>query len=177
MGEGSAGLAGKPAHKQGVRAARLGLLVQAIFSFLFFKKNQKFKNICPFRKISKIYPGRPWVGRQDLNVPFFFKFAKRSLAGGAWGQGGPVAPPLGRLGGPSTGDTGDLSPPPSGDRLCPLYKPLTPILSSFEPKNSTKNLEKKKRGMRTRGAAKPCRIAYLWSAGNYIWIHWYCIAI
>ena len=42
-----------------------------------------------------------------------------------------------------------------------------------------KNLPKihKKRGTRTREAAKPCRIAHLWSASNYIWIHWYCIAI
>ena len=33
--------------------------------FLFYiKKKQNFKNICPFRKISKIYPGRPMGGRQ-----------------------------------------------------------------------------------------------------------------
>ena len=36
--------------------------------------------------------------------------------------------------------------PPTGDRVPPLYKLPTPILSSFEPKNSTKNPEEKERG-------------------------------
>ena len=45
--------------------------------FLFYiKKNQNFKNICPFRKISKIYPGRPRKGRQDLFVIFFLSICK-----------------------------------------------------------------------------------------------------
>ena len=49
---------------------------------------------------------------------------------------------------------------PLGDKVPPLYKPSTPIPFSFEPKNSIKNPEKK-RGVRTREAAKPCRIAHL----------------
>ena len=32
------------------------------FFFFIFKKNQNFKNICPFSKILKIYPGRPTGG-------------------------------------------------------------------------------------------------------------------
>ena len=32
------------------------------FFFFIFKKKQNFKNICLFRKISKIYPGRPLGG-------------------------------------------------------------------------------------------------------------------
>ena len=34
---------------------------RAVFSFLYLKKIN-FKNICPFWKISKIYPGRPMGG-------------------------------------------------------------------------------------------------------------------
>ena len=47
------------------------------FFFFIFKK--KFKNICPFSNISKIYPGRPPIGRQAQCVIFFFKFATKSL--------------------------------------------------------------------------------------------------
>ena len=75
-----------------------------------------------------------------LNIIFFIKFATRSLAWGVRVQGEPVAPP-------ATGSH-------------PLYKHSTPIPSSFEPKNSTKNPEKK-RGVRKREAAKPCWIPHL----------------
>ena len=72
---------------------------------------------------------------------------------------GSLSPPIGRLGGPTQGRHGGLSPPLGRPALTPLYKSLTPIPSSFEPKNSTKNPEK--RGVRRREAAKPCRIAHL----------------
>ena len=86
---------------------------------------------------------RPSNGRQDLNV-FFFEFAKRSLTGGVWREGG-------------------LSPPPRATGGLPPY--ISPGLHasipfSFEPKNCTKNSEKK-RGVRRRKAAKLCRIAHL----------------
>ena len=117
----------------------------ALFSFLYFKKNQNFKNICPFWKISKLPPGRPMGGRQALDVIFFFKFATRSIDEKNE-RGGPVAPP-----------TGDRVPPPiSPGRHSPAFS------LSFEPKNSGK-----KRGVRRRKAAKLCRIPHLWSTGNF----------
>src|SRR6185312_4864556 len=92
---------------------------------------------------------------------------------------GPVAPPTGDRGlSPSpratgrwaqpTGGRGACRPPPPrprGRQGYPPYKRSSPPLpSSFEPENSTKNPEKK-RGVRRRKAAKPCRIQHLWSAG------------
>ena len=102
-------------------AAQTNIRPFASFSFLYLK-NQNFKNICPFRKISKIYPGRPPKGRQDLFVIFFFQFANRSLAGGMRVQGGLSPHPRAAGGAPPTGDGagGGLSPP-SGDRVCPIY--------------------------------------------------------
>ena len=135
------------------------VLKLGVFFFFIFKKNKNFKNICLFWKNSKIAPGRPPQGRQgsshpsngrqDLNV-IFFEFAKRSLDGGR----GPVAPP---------GGTG----PPTGDRGSPtLYKPWPPFPSHLSPKIAPK-IQKKKRGLRRRKAAKLCRIAHLWSTGNF----------
>ena len=86
---------------------------------------------------------RPINGRQDLNV-IFFEFAKRSLAGGVWREGGPVAPqpPQGRQGSPT------------------LYKLWPPFPSHLSPKIAPK-IQKKKRGVRRRKVAKLCRIAHL----------------
>ena len=91
----------------------------------------------------------PLIGRQALSVFFFFKFATRSLEK----KGGLVTPPTGDRGGlsPPPRATAGPSPrarqgacrPPSGDRGTPLYKDPTPIPSSFEPENSTKNSEKR----------------------------------
>ena len=97
-------------------------------------------------------------------------------------KGGPVAPPTGDRGaccppratnGPGPrARQGGLSPPPpraTGGPVAPLgrsgYSPPyitsnTPLPSSFESENSTKNPEKK-RGVRRRKAAKPCRIQHL----------------
>ena len=84
---------------------------------------------------------RPSNGQQDLNV-IFFEFAKRSLAGGVWREG-------------------VLSPPQRATGACrPPYISLASIPFSFEPKNYTKNSEKK-RGVRRRKAVKLCRIAHL----------------
>ena len=85
-------------------------------------------------KYFKNTPGRPPIGRQVLSVIFFFKFATRSLK-----KRGPVAPPR------------------AGGAVAP---PRATIPSSFQPENSSKNPEKK-RGVRRREAAKPCRIAHL----------------
>ena len=72
------------------------------FFFFIFKK--KFKNICPFSNISKIYPGRPPIGRQAQCV-IFFQICNEVLGdkknkpcrplGGATGA---CRPPLGRQG-------------------------------------------------------------------------------
>ena len=43
------------------------------FFFFILKKNQNFKNICPFRKNSKIYPGRPMGGATGFKCNFFFQ--------------------------------------------------------------------------------------------------------
>ena len=83
-------------------------------------------------------------GRHALNVIFFFKFATRSLAGGARVEGGPVTP-LGR---------------PGAHTQSLLYKHSTLIPFSFEPKNSTENPEKMI-GVRRSEAVEPCRIAHL----------------
>jgi len=88
------------------------------------------------------------------------------------GRQGPVAQPTGdRRWARPTGAAGGLSPPPAGDRgACrppagdrgthPYKRADPPLPSSFEPENSTKNPEKK-RGVRRRKAAKPCRIQHL----------------
>ena len=103
-------------------------------------------------KILENIPWSPFSGATGPKCNFFFKFATRSLVGGARVQGEPVAPP-------PTGDRG-LSPPPSGDRVIPLY---ISIILPFPPHLSPKIPPKiqKKRGVRRREAAKPCRIAHL----------------
>ena len=100
---------------------------------------ENFKNI----------PRSPYGGRQGSNVIFF-----SNLQRSPWSKKkGACRPPNGRQGG--------LSPSPAGDRGKPLYISSNPPLpSSFEPENSTKNPEKK-RGVRRRKAAKPCRIHQL----------------
>ena len=93
-------------------------------------------------KYFKNIPRSPPIGRQALSVIFFFKFAMRSLE-----KKGPVA---------RWGATGACRPAHGR----PAAGPSPPLPSSFEPENSTKNLEKK-RGVRRREAAKPCRIQHL----------------
>ena len=118
-------------------------------------------------------PGRPMGGRQALNVIFFLQI--RNVVPG-WGRararGACRPPPPRATGGPRPqARQGGLSPRPRGRQggdspplgrpgHAPLYNHSTLISSSFEAKNSTKNLEKKK-GVRRRKAAKPCRIPHL----------------
>ena len=100
---------------------------------------------CIFFQIHNEVPGkkrpyRPAHGRPPL--------------GPAHGRGrGPVAPPR------ATG--GPVAPPsPRATGGTPYISSSPPLPSSFEPENSTKNPEKK-RGVRRRKAAKPCRIQHL----------------
>ena len=115
----------KPARQQGWHCA------EAILSYLelhfYIKKNQNFKNMWPFQEIAKMGPCSP--GRRRLAF-LVKKITNKSLGSAARGLGGRGAgrPPQGATGSPS------------------LYKASTPIPSSFEPKNSTKNSEKKERG-------------------------------
>jgi len=131
------------------------------FFFFIFKK--KIKNICPFWKISKIYPGRPMGGdRAQMYFFFFFKFATKSLEQKKRGglsppqrATGPCRHPRGdrpvgpayRAGRPSRGRQGGLSPPPpAGDRVNPPYIRPPP---SFPPHLTSKNppkIQKKERG-------------------------------
>ena len=142
----------------------------AFFSFLYLKKIKISKTYGRSKKFQKcaLVACRPWGGRHAPCRPgrgrhaFFIKKNYKPVLD----QRGAGARRR-RQGGRS---------PPRATGSPPLYKPPTPIPSSFEPKNSTKNPEKK-RGVRRREAAKPCRITHLWSAGNYIWRHWYYITI
>ena len=116
-------------------------------------------------KYFKNTPRSPPVGRQALSVIFFFKFAMRSLE-----KKGPVAPQRatgacrpahGRpAAGPSPRAAGGPVAPPRATGVSPYKSSSPPLPSSFEPENSTKNPEKK-RGVRRRKAAKPCRIQHL----------------
>ena len=134
-------------------------------------------------KYFKTTPVALW-GRQVLDIFFFLKFATRSLTekmkGGCRPQrasgGGPPsddrwAPPTGATGGPVA-----LLGRPG---LPPLYKHSTPIPSSFESKNSTKNPEKKRGDEKGSGESLPdsalviCRLVHL----VYVFFHWYCRVI
>jgi len=130
------------------------------FFFFILKKIKISKIYVRFEKFQKYTPVALW-GRQALNV-IFLQICNKVPGRGRTGARGACRPPSGDRGAPSTGATGGLSspPPPQVTGPYPLYKHYTSIPSSFEPKNSTKNPEKK-RGVRRREAAKPCRIAHL----------------
>ena len=141
--------------------------------FLFYiLKKLKFQKYMSVLKYFKNIPRSPSHRATDPMCNFFFKFATKSLekkkpCRPLGGRQGPVAQPTGdRRWAQPTGAAGGLSPPratggPRGRPGCPPYKSPSPLLpSSFEPENSTKNPEKK-RGVRRRKAAKPCRIQHL----------------
>ena len=110
-------------------------------------------------KYFKNTPRSPPIGRQALYVIFFLKICNE-IPGRKKMKGG-LSPPSGDHWAPPTGAAGGPVAPPLGrPGLPPLYKHSTPITSSFKPKNSTKNPEKK-RGVRRREEAKPCRIPHL----------------
>jgi len=117
-------------------------LVTRDFFFFILKKIKISKIYVRFEKFQKYTPVALW-GRQALNVFFFSNLQQGPWSGARGCKGGPVAPPSGDRGAPSTGATGGLSSPPQATGSYPLYKHYTPIPSSFEPKNSTKNPEKK----------------------------------
>ena len=78
---------------------------------------------------------------------FFLQIYNKVPGRGRAGARGACRLPLGRPGGPPTSATGGPVAPPLGrPALAPLYRPLTPISSSFEPKNSTKKSRKNKKG-------------------------------
>ena len=77
-----------------------------------------------------------------------------------WATRGGLSPPLGRPVAPAHRRGRGPVAPLGRPGYPPLYKDPTPIPSSFEPENSTKNPEKK-RGVRRRKVAKPCRIPHL----------------
>ena len=89
-------------------------------------------------KYFKNTPGRPHRATGP-KCNFFFKFATRSLKKKG------LSPPLGRPLGPAHGRGRGACRPPSGDRGNPLIFDPTPLPSSFEPENSTKDPEKKER--------------------------------
>ena len=138
-------------------------LESRVLFFFIFKKNQNFKNICPFWNISKLPPVALW-GATGPKCNFFLQICnevhdKKKARG-------PVAPPTGDRGlSPTPGATGACRPLGATGSPPPYISPgrhMPPFPLSFEPKNSGK-----KRGVRRRKAAKLCRNAYLWSTGNF----------
>ena len=143
------------------------------FLFYIFLK-LKFQKYISVLKYFKNTPDRPHRATGLKCNFFFFKFAMRSLgkkshvapqrATGACrpAHGRPAAGPSPRAaGGPVAPPTPRATGGPVGRPGYPPYKSSIPSLPfSFEPENSTKNPEKK-RGVRRREAAKPCRIPHL----------------
>ena len=128
----------------------------ALFSFFIFKKNQNFKNICPFWNISKLPPVAPHRATGPSCKFFFFKFTTRSIA--EKNERGPVAPPTGDRGSPT------------------LYKSWSPFPSHLSPKITPK-IQKKREGW---GEKKRRSFAELRTCDlpvTSVWIHWYCITI
>ena len=99
-------------------------------------------------KYFKNTPGRPPIGRQALSVIFLIQICNEVPGK----KKGPVAPP-------PTGDRGGLSPP-GRPGYPPIKAPALPFPPHLSPKISPK-IQKKKRGVRRRKAAKPCRIQHL----------------
>ena len=124
---------------------------EGAFFFFIFLKNKNFKNICPFWNFQKYPPVAPHRATGP-KCNFFLQIRNKVP-----GKKRTCRPPNGRQGPVARwGATG--SPPPY---ISPgRHMPPSPL--SFEPKNSGK-----KRGVRRRKAAKLCRIAYLWSTGNF----------
>ena len=122
-------------------------------------------------------PGRPPIGRQVLSVIFFLQIyndvpgKKRGLSPlqRATGCCRPpsgdqcVGPPTGAAGAcrPVRGRQGGLSPPPSGDRGIPTYIRSNPPSLLISARKFQQKSRKKKRDVRKREAAKPCRIQHL----------------
>ena len=141
-----------------------GRVSMALFSFLYLKKIKISKIYARFEIFQK-YPPVAHIGRQALSVLF-----SSNLQRGPWKKRGPsplhgrqggLSPPLGRPLGPAHGrGRGACRPPPRATGVSPYISSNPPLPSSFEPENSTKNLDKK-RGVRRRKAAKPCRIQHL----------------
>ena len=123
-------------------------------------------------KYFKNIPRSPHHRATGLKCKFFFQI-RNEVPGkkgpvARWGATGACRPAHGRppLGPAHRRGRGPVAPTPprgrqGGDRGTHPYKRADPPLpSSFEPENSTKNPEKK-RGVRRRKAAKPCRIQHL----------------
>ena len=123
------------------------------------------------------YPGRPRGGATGPPAAPV-GWAHWSPEGGrqaplrACGQGTPSRP--------RGGDSPPVAPPIGRPGHAPLYKHPTPIPSSFEPENFTKNPEKKEMGEeKESGEALPdcalviCKLGYL----AYVFFHWYCRVI
>ena len=141
-------------------ATSLDCAVLAVFSFLYFLKNKILKIYVRFKKYFKNIHRSPSHRATGLKCNFFFQIHNEVPE-----KKGPVA----RWGGdrglsPSPRARQGACRPPRATGVSPYKRSSPPLLSSFEPENSTKNPEKK-RGVRRRKAAKPCRIQLLWSAG------------
>ena len=125
-------------------------LLRGAFFFFIFKKIKISKIYVRFEKFQKYTPVALW-GATGPKYNFFLQICNEVSGRGRAGAGGPVAPP------------------PSGDR--PYISSLPPFPPHLSPKiplkiqekkrgTSTKNPEKK-RWVRKRKAAKPCRITHL----------------
>ena len=149
------------------------------FFFFIFKKIKISKIYVCFGKFQKYTPVALW-GATGFKCNFFSSNLQRS----PWRKKkrracrpqratGPCRPPQGRpTSGPSLQAPGGPIAPPAGDRgachlppratgVSPLIKaPALPFPPHLSPKIPPK-IQKKKRGVRRRKAAKPCRIQHL----------------
>ena len=127
-------------------------------------------------KYFKNTPRSPPHRVTGLKCKFFFQIrnevpGKKKALSPPNGRQGPVAQPTGdRPLGPARGRQGGLSPPRATGGACrptrgrPGYPPIKASALPFPPHLSPKippKIQKKKRGVRRRKAAKPCRIQHL----------------
>ena len=133
----------------------------AFFSFLYLKKNQNFKNIWPFWKISKLPPVALW-GRQALDVIFFLQICnevhgRKKMKGGL---------------SPTQRATGACRPPQGRQGPFPLYKPWPPfpchLILKIQEKREGWGEEKRRSSAEFRTCDLPV---------TSVWIRWYCITI
>ena len=152
------------------------------FFFFIFKKNQNFKNICPFSNISKLPPVALW-GATGPKCNFFLQICnevhgRKKMKGPPLGR--PVAPahrrdrgvcpPCGRHGGP-------VAPLPSGDRVMPPYISSRPTFPPHLSPKIPQKIQKKREGWgeKKRWCSAELRTCDL--PVTSVWIYWYCITI
>ena len=149
----------------------------AVFSFLYLKKI-KFQKYMSVLENFKNIPRSPYEGATGLKCNFFSSnlqrspWRKKTSPVARWGGDRGLSPgPRATAAGPGPQSrqgacrppraTGPPVAPPWATGVSPLIKaPALPFPPHLSPKIPPK-IQKKKRGVRRRKAAKPCRIQHL----------------